>query len=141
MLDFTLTPEQETLREKARRFALEEVLPVAWQYDAGDEIPVHILKKAFEAGIQNSDIPKKYGGQGLGITEGVLITEEIAAACPGIATSVFDNSLGMEPLILCDNEPLKATYLSKIENEFKLITYGFPRKMSLRRPGRDLCWP
>jgi len=37
------------------------------------------------------------------------MTEEFAAACPGLATSLFDNSLGLEPLLLCKNEPLKKT--------------------------------
>ena len=49
----------------------------------------------------NNDIPKKYGGNEYGILEGAIMTEEIAAACPGLATSLFDNSLGVEPLILC----------------------------------------
>jgi acyl-CoA dehydrogenase len=36
LLDFSLTPEQIQLQEKARRFAIEEVLPVAWYYDKID---------------------------------------------------------------------------------------------------------
>ena len=129
MLDFTLTEEQEQLRLKAREFALENVLPVAAYYDEIDETPVHVLKKAFEAGLTNGDIPKQYGGKGYGMTEGVIITEEIAAACPGIATSVFDNSLGMEPLILSDNEAAKEKYLTKIANEFKLISFATSEPM------------
>jgi acyl-CoA dehydrogenase len=39
MLDFTLTPEQLALQQKARKFALKEVLPVAWYYDEKDDIP------------------------------------------------------------------------------------------------------
>ena len=100
MLDFTLTPEQLQLQEKARQFALEEVLPVAWYYDKKDETPMPVLKKAFDAGIMNNDIPVEYGGQGLGLVEAALITEEIAAACSGLATSIFDSSLGMEPILL-----------------------------------------
>ena len=40
MLDFTLSDEQIKLQEKARRFAMQEVLPVAWYYDRKDEIPM-----------------------------------------------------------------------------------------------------
>lgn len=129
MLDFTLTPEQEKLKQKAREFALTHVLPVAAFYDEMDTTPVHVLKKAFEAGLINGEIPKKYGGNGHGIIEGVVITEEIAAACPGIATSLFDNSLGMEPLILCDNESAKKKYLPKIVREFKLISFATSEPM------------
>ncbi|MFZ2632050.1 MAG: acyl-CoA dehydrogenase family protein [Desulfosalsimonadaceae bacterium] len=129
MLDFTLTPEQSELKQKAREFALKHVLPVAAYYDEIDATPLYVLKKAFESGLTNGDIPKKYGGKGYGVTEGVIITEEIAAACPGIATSVFDNSLGMEPLILSENETAKQKYLPKIANEFKLIAFATSEPM------------
>ena len=93
MLNFNLTTEQQELQKKARDFAIKHVLPVASYYDEIDETPISVLQAAFEAGITNGDIPEAYGGKGYGIVEGVIITEEISAACPGIATSVFDNSL------------------------------------------------
>lgn len=124
MLNFTLTPQQEDLKAAARQFALEEVLPVAWYYDEQNEIPLEVLKKAFEVGLMNSDIPKAYGGKGLGMTEAVLVTEEIAAACPGLATSIFDNSLGMEPIILSDNQKAKQKYLPRIAKGLKFICFA-----------------
>lgn len=124
MLNFNLNPEQLALQKRARDFASKEVLPIAWQFDQRDETPHEILRKADAAGLMNADIPKKYGGQGLGCIEAVIITEELAAACPGLATSIFDNSLGMEPLILCSNEALKAKYFPKILNEKKYIAFA-----------------
>jgi len=124
MLDFTLTPEQLELQQKAREFAKNEILPVAWYYDEIDETPVPLLKKAYDAGLINGDIPRQYGGKGWGLIESVVMTEEFAAACPGLATSLFDNSLGLEPLILCKNESLKKKYLPKILNNFKLICFA-----------------
>jgi acyl-CoA dehydrogenase len=124
MLDFTLTPDQLALQEKARQFAMQEVLPVAWYYDKIDEIPMPVLQKAFDAGIMNGEIPEIYGGPGLGLMEAALVTEEIAAACPGLATSIFDSSLGMEPILLSDNEVAKKHYLPKIAKEFKLTAFA-----------------
>jgi acyl-CoA dehydrogenase len=124
MLNFNLSPEQKEIQKKVREFALNEILPVVWHYDEKDDIPLFVLKKAFEAGIMNLDIPAKYGGRGYGLLEGALMTEEVAAVCPGMATSIFDNSLGMEPIILCENEPLKEKYLSEIAREFKLICFA-----------------
>ena len=46
MLDFRLSPEQLKLQQKARTFALEEILPVAWYYDEHDETPLQVLEKA-----------------------------------------------------------------------------------------------
>lgn len=124
MLNFTLTPEQMDLQQRAREFALKEILPVAWHYDEIDETPLTVLKKAYDAGLINGDIPKQYGGKGWGLIESVVMTEEFAAACPGLATSIFDNSLGMEPLMLSKNEPLKKKYFPKILNDFKLICFA-----------------
>ena len=124
MLNFNLGKAQIALQKKARKFALETILPQAWVYDARDETPVHILKKAFAAGLSNGDIPTQYGGKAFGILDGCLITEEISAACPGMATSIFDNSLGMEPLILSSNGPLKKKYLTQFAKEFKLISFA-----------------
>jgi len=124
MLDFRLTPEQAELRDKARQFAVAEILPVAWHYDQLDETPLQILRKAYDKGFTNTDVPAKYGGKGYGLLEAALMTEEFAAACPGLATSIFDNSLGMEPLILSDNEGVKQKYLPGILDDFKLICFG-----------------
>ena len=124
MLNFELSERQQQIKQQAREFALNRVLPVAAYYDERDETPVEILKEAHQAGVSTGMIPEAYGGQGHGLIDGCLVVEEIAAACPGIATSLFDNSLGMEPLILCDNEAAKKKYLSKFVNSFNLISFA-----------------
>ena len=124
MLGFHLTPEQVEIQNKAREFALREILPVAWHYDTLDDTPLPVLRKAWEAGIMNADIPTQYGGKGFGLVENVLITEELAAACAGLATSIFDNSLGMEPLRLSTNIELKKKYFTEIAQNFKLICFA-----------------
>ena len=123
-MDFSLTPEQIDIQLRARDFARREVLPVAWYYDERDDIPLNVLKKAFDAGIINTDIPVQYGGKGYGLLEVVLMIEEIAAACAGTATSLFDNSLGLAPIILSSNEDVKLCYLQNIAKSFKLICFA-----------------
>ncbi len=124
MLDFSFSPEQLEIQRLSREFALKEVLPLAWYYDEANDLPLPLLKKAFDLGLMNGDIPKKYGGRGMGLVEAAIATEEISAACSGLATSIFVNSLGMEPLILCGNEALKEKYLPKILSEFKKISFA-----------------
>lgn len=124
MLNFQLSKEQLAIQQHARQFALTHVLPVAWHHDNTDQIPVSVLEKAFRDGVMNTDIPKAFGGKGYGLVEGAIITEEISAACPGIATSIFDNSLGMEPIILCDNSIAQKKYLTEIAKNFKIICFA-----------------
>ncbi len=124
MLNFDLSPEQKELRDQVRRFALTEILPAIWHYDEVDEIPLFLLRKAFDAGFMNANIPVKYGGKGLGLIEDVILTEEISAVCPGVATSIFDNSLGTVPLLLTPNEHVREKYLPEILHEFKRICFA-----------------
>ncbi|MGH8165384.1 MAG: acyl-CoA dehydrogenase family protein, partial [Rhodanobacteraceae bacterium] len=64
MVDFTLTEEQENMREMAHEFAAKMIRPVAWEYDKDGTWPEVIVKKAWELGLMNSRLPIEYGGGG-----------------------------------------------------------------------------
>jgi acyl-CoA dehydrogenase len=123
-MDFVLTEEQKTLQKKARDFAIREVLPVARKYDESEEFPLPVIKKAWEEGLLNLGIPKEYGGLGFGLLNSCIVVEEISSACPGIATSIFDNNLGAEPIVIGGNEEQKQRILTELVNEFKLIAFA-----------------
>ncbi len=123
-MDFILSEEQKALQKKAREFAIREVLPVARKYDESEEFPLPVIKKAWEEGLLNLGIPKEYGGPGFSLVDSCIVVEEISSACPGIATSVFDNSLGAEPIIIGGNEEQKQRILTELVNEFKLIAFA-----------------
>jgi len=123
MPDTRLTPDQTSIRRMAGEFARQEILPVAWYYDEEDFMPLDILKKAFEAGILSADIPARYGGRGYRLLDVVMMIEEIAAASPGIAMSIFDNSLSIAALICSRNEELKTRFLKDVASTFKLICF------------------
>ena len=123
-MDFMLTEEQKKLKAKARDFAIREVLPVARKYDESEEFPLPVIKKAWEEKLLNLGIPKEYGGQGYGLLDACLVVEEISSACPGMATSIFDNNLGAEPIVIGGNEEQKERILGGLVNEFKLIAFA-----------------
>jgi acyl-CoA dehydrogenase len=123
-MDFKLTDEQIALQKKARKFAVNEVLPVAQKYDESEEFPIPVIKKAWDIGLLNLGIPKQYGGPGYGLLEACIVVEEISSACPGIATSIFDNNLGAEPIVIGGNEEQKQRILGELTNGFKLIAFA-----------------
>ncbi|NXM14211.1 ACADM protein, partial [Ploceus nigricollis] len=92
---FELTDEQKEFQATARKFALEEIIPVAAEYDRTGEYPVPLIKRAWELGLMNSHIPESCGGLGLGTFEACLITEELAYGCTGVQTAIEANSLGV----------------------------------------------
>lgn len=97
-LDFTLTKEQTAQQQKAREFAIKDVIPVSRKNDLSAEFPYDLYKRAFDHGFLNLTVPKAYGGPGYGILESCLVFEEIAASDPGITTSMFISNVGLEPI-------------------------------------------
>lgn len=124
MIDFQLTEEQIALRDKARKFALEDVLPVSKQYDKTGEFPREVIEKAFKAGLMNLGIPKKYGGLGYGSMESVLVVEEMAAACAGMTTSIYVNDLGLEPIVLMGTDAQKRKFLTPLTEQLRFISFA-----------------
>jgi len=100
MIDFSLTEEQQALQELARKFAREEMAPKAAHHDETGEFPAEIARKAWELGLMNTHVPPEYGGMGLGVLDGCIITEELAWGCTGIATAMEANALAAAPVIV-----------------------------------------
>uniref|UniRef100_A0A0K8RA35 Putative medium-chain specific acyl-coa dehydrogenase mitochondrial n=1 Tax=Ixodes ricinus TaxID=34613 RepID=A0A0K8RA35_IXORI len=100
---FELTEQQKEFQATARKFAKEEIIPVAAEYDKTGEYPVPLIKRAWELGLMNTHIPEICGGLGLGSFDNCLIAEELAYGCTGIQTALEANSLGQMPVIIAGN--------------------------------------
>ena len=123
-LSFMFTEQQLAICDLARRFAREEILPVAPELDRRGEFPIEILKKAWQYGLINSFIPVEYGGAGLGSIDGVLIGEEIGYACTGVASAITTTSLAQAPIIRGGSEQQKRKYLGMCTSEPVIGAYA-----------------
>jgi alkylation response protein AidB-like acyl-CoA dehydrogenase len=89
------TPEREKLQEQARRFAMDEVLPVANELDPQKgEIPASLLARLAELGYFGITVPAEQGGLGLGVFEYCMVSEELARAWMSTA-SILARSQGL----------------------------------------------
>ncbi|MBW2696325.1 MAG: acyl-CoA dehydrogenase family protein [Deltaproteobacteria bacterium] len=122
-MQFALDDELLALQDTARRFADEEVMPVAAEYDQSGEFPRHIIEKAWELGLSTTCIPQEQGGLGLSIEGTCVLTEEIARGCAGIATSVMCNDLGLTPILVGGSQEQKEEWLTPCAESFKLISF------------------
>jgi acyl-CoA dehydrogenase len=111
VIDFSLTEEQIALQEMSREFAEKEMKPNAAKYDKGEEFSEDVMKKAFEVGFLTCTLPKEYGGGGLSDIDTVIISEELAAGCAGMYTTMMVNALAYTPLIHFGNEEQKKKFL------------------------------
>lgn len=122
-LSFGLSDEQKELKRLAREFSEKEILPIAAHHDETGEYPREVAKKAWELGLMNTHIPAEYGGLGLGVLEGCIITEEFAYGCTGIATAMEANTLAAAPVILAGNDEQKKKFLGKLTAEPAFAAY------------------
>lgn len=123
MLHFDLSDEQKALQELARKFAEQEMIPVAARYDETAEFPWPVFQKAHEVGLVNLNVPPAYGGPGLGLMEEMIIGEELAWGCPGISVSLGLNALAAIPIVLAGSEEQKRRFLPRLTKERQLISY------------------
>lgn len=114
MIDFSLSEEQQMLRDWAHEFAEKEIRPVAAEYDEAEEMPWPVLHKAHEVGLTTYGIPEEYGGGGItdAVTH-VLVAEELFWGCAGIATAIGASELGAMPILLLGTEEQKAKWLPR----------------------------
>ncbi|KZS10838.1 putative Medium-chain specific acyl-CoA dehydrogenase, mitochondrial [Daphnia magna] len=123
---FSFEPNAEQLEIQllARKFAREEILPVAAQYDKTGEFPWDIIKKAHGLGLINHHIPQEFGGSEIGSLESVLIFEEFGYGCCGIATPMDVNNLGQIPVVVAGNKEQKKKYLGRMAEEPLVCSYA-----------------
>ena len=84
-----LTPERRALQDTARAFAMEEVLPVADELDPRrEDIPQSLLDRMGELGFFGILVDAEHGGQGLGVVEYCLVSEELARAWMSVGSII-----------------------------------------------------
>jgi alkylation response protein AidB-like acyl-CoA dehydrogenase len=98
-----LTPERIMIRDTAREFTLNEVLPVANALDpVQGDIPLELRQKLADMGYFGIRIPEQYGGSGLGVFEYCLISEQLARGWMSVA-SIIARGNGTMTLSLLDD--------------------------------------
>jgi butyryl-CoA dehydrogenase len=115
MIDFSLTDEQIAIRDLARRFAREEIRPVAAGYDEREEMPWPLLEKAAKVGLLSYGLPEEYGGGGVpdglaGVTN-FIVTEELAWGCAAIATTIGSSIYAAGPILAFGTEEQRRRHL------------------------------
>jgi acyl-CoA dehydrogenase len=117
LISFEMTDEQRQMQEVARKFTRNQIIPAAAELDEKAEMPMDIIKGAFDFGLWNLNLPEQYGGMGLDhLTEAILL-EEIAYGCLGVCGAWAGNSLGLTPILLAGTEEQKNRWLCQFGQE------------------------
>ena len=112
-LDFALGETADMIRDTTRRFASEQIAPLAAKIDADDWFPREELWPAMGAlGLHGITVAEADGGLGLGYLEHVIACEEVARASASIGLSYGAHSnLCINQIARWGNAAQKAKYL------------------------------
>ena len=114
-MDFSLSMEQEILRNSVREFAEKEIRPLAKELDEKEEFSYETMRKMAELGLFGMFVSEKYDGQGMDYVSYIIATEEIARVDGSHAATVAaGNSLGVGPIYYYGNDEQKEKYLPKL---------------------------
>lgn len=120
-MDFNLSEEHIMIRDAARDFAKNELLPGVIERDNKQEFPAEQIKKMGELGFMGMMVPPEYGGSGMDTVAYVLAMEEISKidASASVVMSV-NNSLVCYGLYAYGTEEQKQKYLVPLASGQKL---------------------
>ena len=128
-MEFRLTDEQRHWQQVARRFAREEIAPVAFERerieDPWERYPWDLVEKADAVGLRTLAIPKELGGGGADTLTLVLCVEELAAADVGVAVDI-DQTWKFTPIIThMMNDAQRERFLPKFRDDPRCVLgYG-----------------
>lgn len=113
MDSWPLTDEQRMIQETARRFAQQEVKPLARELDESARFSETIYKKMAEAGLLGITIAPEWGGAGADTLSYGIVMEELSCGYASIADQ-------------CGLVELDATLLSELGNQAQKEGYLMP---------------
>src|SRR5215831_8448445 len=87
-MDFDVTEEQRAIKETARAFARDEMMPFARQWDEEECFPVDALREAAGLGFGGIYVAADVGGSALSRLDAALIFEELAQGCTSTAAYI-----------------------------------------------------
>jgi alkylation response protein AidB-like acyl-CoA dehydrogenase len=86
-MDFSLSAEQEQVRDLARRFCRTEIAPLVTHAEETETFPTQIFRKWGELGLLGLRYPEADGGSGMDKVSDCLVREEMSAVAQSFATA------------------------------------------------------
>jgi len=124
-MDFDLNEEQRMIQETIRKFADEEIAPVASENDKKAHFPRDLFEKLAALGFMGTPIPEEYGGAGFDFISHAIVAEEIGRVDSSLrGTYSVQVSLVELPILKFANEEQKKKYLPKLTSGEWIGCYG-----------------
>jgi len=113
-VDLELNETQLLVRQTARTFAQERVLPGARERDRKELFPADLLREMAGLGLMGVNIPSAYGGAEAGAVAYALAMMEMSAACASTAVAMAVTNMCAELICAFGTEEQRRTHVSRL---------------------------
>jgi len=124
-LEGDLTEEERMVRDSARAFSQEKLMPRVRQSWRDEKVDKDLLPEMGALGLLGPTIPEEYGGAGLGYVAYGLIAREVERVDSGYRSTLsVQSSLVMHPIYAYGTEAQKKKYLPKLAKAELIGCFG-----------------
>ncbi len=126
-----VTKQHEMIRNTARDFAQQHIVPIAAAFDESGDFPIDTVRQMGEQGFMGIDMPPELGGSGMDSLAYALVLEEISRADAAHGTIMaVNNSLYNIPVYKFGNDEQKAKFLKPVAAGEKIGAFSLTEPMS-----------
>jgi alkylation response protein AidB-like acyl-CoA dehydrogenase len=98
-MDFTFSPEHESVRDTIRRLCRDELAPLVPEAEESETFPRQVFRRWGELGLLGVRYPEKDGGSGMDKVSDCIVREELSYMSQAFATSWSAHThLGVWPI-------------------------------------------
>jgi len=135
-LDAQLTDEERMVRDAARGYAQERLLPRVTRAFLDEDFDREIMSEMGQLGLLGPTIPETYGGAGLGYVAYGLVAREVEAVDSGYRSAMsVQSSLVMHPINAYGTEEQRQKYLPKLASGEWVGCFGLTEPDAGSDPG------
>lgn len=124
-MNFSLTKEQELVKQMVREFAINEVKPIAAEIDVTERFPMENVEQMARYNMLGIPFPTEFGGAGGNNVSYAMTVEELSKVCgtTGVIVSAH-TSLCAAPIYQFGTQEQKEKYLTPLAKGEKLGAFG-----------------
>jgi glutaryl-CoA dehydrogenase len=136
LLEDQLSEEEHLVRDSARAYAQEKLLPRIKEAHRHERFDLAIMREMGELGLLGSTIPEEYGGAGLGHVAYGLAAREIERVDSGYRSAMsVQSSLVMYPIWAYGTEEQRRTWLPRLATAEVIGCFGLTEPDAGSDPG------
>ena len=131
-----LEDEEKLVRETARTFVNEQVLPIIDKHAQEESFPFHLIPQMGELGFFGPTLPEEYGCAGLSNVAYGLLMYELERGDSGLRSMAsVQGSLVMYPIFAYGTEEQRKKYLPRLANGELMGCFGLTEPDHGSNPG------